>query len=408
MTSNTSVYQIMDNQKQGSRKSGWILFALALSFALTACGSKEEKDLDTLLNTNELENIRKKREEVHTELERVTATLARIDARIAELDESQLPLVEVLTVTPQEFTHFIDVRGNVETKENIMITPEFNGVLTSLSAKAGDFVRKGQVLGRIDDGGLGAQLAQAQTQLQLAKTTYERQEKLWQQKIGSEIQYLQAKASYESQEKMVSQMNAQLAKTVVRAPFDGTIEDVRIEKGQVVGVGTELMRIVNLRDMYVSAQVPEAYLEKIKLHATVNVNIQGIGKNYAGKVRQIGKFINPNNRTFTVEIALKDPENLLRPNQVAVLSIEDYTNPAALLLPQNALVETGDGSIVVFTINDVNQKNEGKVKRVIVDAGLQSGPYVEIKNGIKEGDKVVIEGVRSIKDGGKAQIIKTL
>jgi membrane fusion protein, multidrug efflux system len=378
---------------------------LVISLLFTACNSKE-KDLDTLLETSDLEQIRKKREEVHLELEKVSATLAKIDARIAVLDDTQLPLVEIQTLAKQAFTHFIDVRGNVETKENIMITPEFNGVLTSLNVRAGDRVRKGQVLARIDDGGMSAQLAQAQTQLQLAKTTFERQEKLWQQKIGSEIQYLQAKTSFESQEKMVAQMNAQIAKTFVRAPFDGTVEDVKVEKGQVVGMGTELMRIVNLRDMYVTAQIPEAYLAKIKMNAPVNVAIQSIGKNFVGKVRQISNFINPNNRSFTVEVALNDPENLLRPNQVAVLSIEDYVNNEALLIPQNALLETGDGKMVAFVIEKLNAKNEGSIKRIAVETGLSSGPDVEIKKGLNVGDQVVIEGIRNIKEGAKAQVVK--
>jgi len=397
-------------QKFAERKAFWsftksVMTLLTVSALFVACNSKEQ-DLDSLLETSDLEQIRKKREEVHVELENVSATLAKIDARIAVLDDTQLPLVEIQTLAPQAFTHFIDVRGDVETKENIMITPEFNGVLTTLNVKAGDRVKKGQVLARIDDGGMSAQLAQAQTQLQLAKTTYERQEKLWQQKIGSEIQYLQAKTSFESQEKMVAQMNAQLAKTFVRAPFDGTVEDVKIEKGQVVGLGTELMRIVNLRDMYVTAQIPEAYLAKVKMNAPVQVAIQSIGKNFVGKVRQISNFINPNNRSFTVEIALKDPENLLRPNQVAVLSIEDYVNNEALLIPQNALLETGEGKMVAFVIEKLNAKNEGSIKRMPVETGLTSGPLIEIKAGLKAGDQVVVEGIRNIKEGAKAQVVK--
>ncbi|MDV7399535.1 efflux RND transporter periplasmic adaptor subunit, partial [Arthrospira platensis SPKY1] len=120
-------------------------------------------------------------------------------------------------------------------------------------------------------------------------------------------------------------------------------------------------------------QIPEAYLAKIKMNAPVQVAIQSIGKNYVGKVRQISNFINPNNRSFSVEIALKDPENLLRPNQVAVLSIEDYINNEALLIPQNALLETGDGKMVAFVVETLNAKNEGSIKRVVVEPGLTSG-----------------------------------
>jgi membrane fusion protein, multidrug efflux system len=165
------------------------------------------------------------------------------------------------------FTHYIEIQGNVDTKENIVISPEYSGILTQLYVKAGQKVSKGQVLARIDDGGLSSSLAQAETQLALAKTTFERQKNLWDQKIGSEIQFLQAKTSLESQQKVVAQIKSQLNKTNVVAPFSGTIDEVMTERGKVVAPGMNLFRIVNLSNMYVTANVPENYIPQLKLGA---------------------------------------------------------------------------------------------------------------------------------------------
>lgn len=385
-----------------------ILTLAFISLVLFSCGNKqEESSIDALIESKNLTEIQKRRELVHQELELKGQELSKLDEAIRNLDDDKnLPLVKINILAESPFAHYIDIRGDVETKENIMITPEINGVLTQLNAKAGQKVTKGQVLGKIDDGGMSSQLAQAETQLALLKTTFERQANLWKQKIGSEIQYLQAKTSMESQEKVVTQIKSQLAKTIIKAPFNGTIEDVKVERGQVVAPGVELMRIVNLNDMYVTAQVPEAYLSKLKLHAIVEVNVSGLGKTYQGKVRQIGNYINPNNRTFTIEVALKDSENLLRPNQVAMLKIEDYINAKAVTIPENVVQESGDGSKMVFVLENLNQNKEGAVKRKKVEVGYVSGSAVEITSGLAAGEKVVVEGMRNLKDGVNVRVIE--
>lgn len=379
-----------------------------LSLVLFSCGNKqEESSIEALIESKNLVEIQKRRELVHQELELKAQELSQLDEAIRNLDDDKnLPLVKIQNATSSSFVHYIDIRGDVQTKENIMITPEMGGILTQLNAKAGQRVVKGQVLGRIDDGGMSSQLAQAETQLALLKTTFERQANLWKQKIGSEIQYLQAKTSMESQEKIVNQIKSQLAKTLIKAPFSGTIEDVKVERGQVLAPGMDLMRIVNLNDMYVVAQVPEAYLSKLKLNAVVTVNIQSLGKSYQGKVRQIGNFINPNNRTFSIEVIIKDKENLLRPNQVATLKIEDYVNPKAITMPENVVQESGDGSKFVYVLQNVNQNKEGLVKRKKVQVGYVSGNVIEITQGLELGEKVVVDGMRNVKDGANVRVIE--
>jgi membrane fusion protein (multidrug efflux system) len=374
---------------------------------LFSCENKNnEATIESIIKSENLIEIKKRRELVHQSLELKAQELAKLDEAIRNLDDDKnLPLVKINPIKESSFTHYIEIRGDVDTKENIMITPEMNGLLSQLNVKAGQKVAKGQVLGKIDDGGMSSLLAQAETQLALLRTTFERQSNLWKQKIGSEIQYLQAKTSMESQEKAVAQIKSQLAKTFIKAPFSGTIEDVKVERGQVIAPGVELMRIVNLKDMFVKAQVPEAYLSKLKLNASVEVKINGIDKKYQGKVRQIGNFINPNNRTFTIEISLKDPENLLRPNQVAMLKIEDYINSKAVTIPVNVVLESGDGSKIVYVIENINKNSEGLVKRRKVETGYVSEEVIEVTSGLAVGEEIVVEGMRNLKENTNVRVI---
>lgn len=375
-----------------------------LTLALYSCGDESTKNVEDAIASQDLNQIKEKREQIHADYEKLAAQMATLDAEIIKLDNTKrYPLVSTLTVKDSAFTHYIEVQGNIETKENIMISPEYSGVLTQLNVKAGQKVSKGQVLARIDDGGMSAQLAQAENKLALDKTTFDRQKNLWDQKIGSEIQYLQTQTAYQSQQKMVKQMQAQLSKTVVRAPFSGTIDEVIVERGQVVAPGQSLFRIVNLGNMYVTANVPENYLSKLKLGASVEVYLNAIGKTYKGKVRQVGTYINPNNRTLSIEIAVPNPDNLLRPNQVAVLKIEDYINKNALLIPENIMTENAAKEKIVYV---VSEGKETKVAQRIIEIGYTSGAMVEVKSGLKPGETIVTEGAKTLTDGANVEIIK--
>lgn len=382
-----------------------LIYLSTVSLLLLSCGGDRSTNVDDALESNNLEEIRASREVVHNQYEKLAADLARLDAAIDSLDPNKNhPLVKVVTLKDSTFTHYIELQGNVDTKQNILIYPEYSGILTQLNVKAGQKVTKGQVLARIDDAGMGAQVAQAEGQLALAKTTYERQKKLWDQKIGSEIQFLQAKTNMESQQETVAQLRAQLAKTIIRAPFTGTIDEVLTERGKVVSQGQELFRIVNLGDMYVTANVPETYISQLRVGASVEVYLNALGKTYTGKVRQIGNYINPNNRTFGIEVALPNPENLLRPNQVAVLKIEDYKNPKALLLPETVIQEKGNGKLIVYLAE--NEDNKVKAVQREVETGYTTGGVTEIKSGLQAGDKVITDGAKTVRDGLVVEILK--
>jgi RND family efflux transporter MFP subunit len=196
-------------------------------------------------------------------------------------------------------------------------------------------------------------------------------------------------------------MRAQLSKTVIRAPFSGTIDEVFVEKGQIVAPSQlGLMRIVNLSNMYVSTSVPETYIGKLKVGTEVDVFLTSLGKTYKGRVRQVGNYLNPNNRSFGIEVSVPNPENLLRPNQVAKLKIIDYTSKNAIVVPTNVVQEDGEKNKFVFTVANSNGKT-GTAKKVLVKIGKSSDNVTEIVSGLSTNEIIVTEGVNSIADGMK-------
>lgn len=372
-----------------------IILAL-LAVVLYACGNKENaQSVDQLIASKNVTALQTKKTALQAEIAKIEEALATLDVKKEEA------LVSVLTLKDTVFNHYLDIQGSVDTKENILVQPEFSGTLTSLTVIAGQKVSKGQILGRVDDGGISQQLASAENQYNLAKTTYERQKNLWDKKIGSEIQYLQAQAQMISAQKSVAQIKAQLSKTVIRAPFTGTIDEVFVEKGQVVAPSAQgLMRIVNLNNMYVSTTIPETYIGKLKVGTLVDVYLTSLNKTYKGKVRQIGNFINPSNRSFGIEVSLPNPDNLLRPNQVAKLKITDYVSKEAIVVPTSVVQEDGTGAKYVYTVEGSNGKT-GTAKKVLVTVGKSADNVTEILSGLSANDIIVTEGVNNISEGMK-------
>ncbi len=376
------------------------------SILLTSCGGKQQST-ESIIASGNLEQLRAKREEIVTQKTSINEQLKQLDEAIAKLDTvKNVPLITTLVAKEEVFTHYFEIQGNVTTKNLLVITPEYNGILTQVYVKEGQRVSKGQTLAKIDDGGLSQQLAQLQIQADLAKTTYERQQRLWDQKIGSEIQYLQAKSNYEAQARAVDQLKQQIAKTVVRAPFSGTIDDVITEQGSVVAAGqTALMRIVNLSNMYIETDVPERYIEDVTKGKDVKVSFPVLNKTIDAEVRQAGDYINPANRTFKVEVGIPNQDQTIKPNLTAKLKINDYTNEKAILIPQSVISENAEGEQYVYVVNDKNTENIGHAKKVIITTGKTQGDVIEVLSGIESGDEIIQEGARSVKDQQSVEVI---
>ena len=379
---------------------------LLIALIVSSCGGDKNKSVEDIIASDNLELIRKKKTELDASAQKIATELKQIEAKIKVLDpQEKIPLITTIEAKQSVFTHYVELQGSVSTKQNIVIYPEFSGVLSTVYVKDGQRVNKGQILARIDDGGLSQQLSQLKIQTALAKTTFERQERLWNQKIGSEIQFLQAKATYEAQEQAVSQLQNQVSKTVVRAPFTGTIDDVITEQGTVVVPGqSALFRIVNLQDMYIETDVPERYISDITKGKNVMVEFPILGTTLDAKVRQAGNFINPANRTFKIEVEVPNKEHQIKPNLTAKLKINDYTNPEAILIPQSIISENAIGDQYIYTISN-KSGNKGNAKQVIITTGRTQGDFIEVLSGIEHGNEIIEEGARSVEDGQNVKII---
>lgn len=386
------------------KKINILIFPIVL--ILVSCGGGNKKNIDTLISEKNVAAITEKRDALKVEKTELDAKVKKLSDAIEEINPTKkYPLVTTIIAKDTIFNHYLELQGSVNTKKNIVITPEMSGILKQVFVKEGQRVSKGQILARVDDGGMSQQLAQLQIQADFAKTTYDRQKRLWDQKIGSEIQFLQTKSSYEAQQKVVDQLNVQIAKTAIRAPFSGVIDDVITEQGSVVGAGqSQIIRIVNLRDMYIEAVIPEKYLISVVKGVDVEVSFPILGTTTKEKIRQAGDFIDPNNRTYKIEIGVSNKEGNIKPNLTAKLKINDYTNEKAILIPQSVISEDAAGEQYVFIANDIDNEN-AKAKRVIIKTGKTQGDFIEITSGLKDGDAVIKEGARSVKDDQEIKII---
>lgn len=381
---------------------------LSIPLLLLSCGSNEEgKSVEEIIENEDLAEIRAKKSELSQQQSDLTQKLDKLDQAIDRLDKTRrLDLVEIQQINDTLFKHYAEVQGDVATDENIVIYSEFSGILQDLRVEEGQQVNKGQVLAKIDDGGLSSELAQLETQATLAKTTFERQKRLWEQNIGSEMQYLEAKTNYESMQNSVKRLQSQLDKTIVRAPFSGIIDEVLTEQGEVVSPGqSQLFRLVSLKNMYVEAAVPENYLNTVGKGTEVIVEISSLDREFEGEIRRVGNTINPNNRSFNIQVAVPNENGMIKPNQIATIRLNDYTAENAIIIPENALLKNSKGESVVFTLQEKEgEKNIGTAKRKIVEIGYSYNNKVEITNGLETGETLIIEGAKNLRDGQEVKI----
>jgi RND family efflux transporter MFP subunit len=310
----------------------------------------------------------------------------------------------VVSIKPSQFDHYIQVQGSVKSDQLINILPEFSGIIKNVYVKSGDKVKKGDPLVKIDDGGLKEQLSQLEIKFELIKTTFERQKRLWEQKIGSEIQFLETKSMFEAQKQAINQLKKQIQKTLIQAPFKGTIDNVIVKLGEVVYPGrSNLMMLLNMDNLYVESNVPEKYISSIKAGNKAILEFPLIGKSVSTIIRQSGNYIHPINRTFKIEMDIESVDFGVKPNLNSKVRINDYSNSSALMVNQNFISIDSKNKEYVYKISTNNNKNY--VSKTIVETGKNDGVNIEILSGISPGDMIVSEGIRKLVDKARVKII---
>ena len=377
---------------------------IIVSSLIFSCQS-ENKSVIEVIESNNIDLIKLKREEINNKQQKIYEELNLIDLKLDELENnSKYPIVSTTKIIEQKFKHYVELQGDVKSDKVISIYPEFSGIINEIFIKSGENVGEGQILATIDDGGLKQQLSQLQITYNLAKTTYERQERLWNQKIGSEIQYLESKSMFEAQSEAIEQLNKQLSKTVIRAPFSGTVDNVIVKKGEVVYPGrSNLMLLVNMQEMYVESKVPENYINSITKGKDVVIEAPILDMILKSKISLVANYINPLNRTYRIEAEIPDNNYKIKPNLNVKIRVNDYTNENAILILLNHINIDSNNEEYVYKIIKKDGKNYAS--KTIIETGRNNGDFIEVLKGVSIGDEIVSEGARKITNNSEVKII---
>jgi membrane fusion protein (multidrug efflux system) len=360
-------------------------FALA-TVLLAACGGQQSDNKPALLAS--LKEQKAQLEAQITELEKEIGAANGAPARVH--------LVGISELQQQPFRHYIDLQGRVDAENDVPVTSKMPGTLTKVLVKNGDFVKKGQLVARMDDDVMQKGLAELDLQLKTTVDIYNRQKGLWDQKIGTEIQFIQAKSNKESLEQRIATTKEQMQQSFIYAPISGTVDMVLLKAGQAIAPGVPLCSIIDLGQLKIVGNVTEAYAAKVRQGSPVQVFFPDLNKEVTSRVTYVSKSINPTNRTFTVECSL--PAGIdYRANMIAVMKIVDYQNPNAIVIPVNLIQTSSEGEFVLLAEKTGDKK--AVVKKATIRQGDNYNGMVEIKEGLKKGDWVISTGFQDVNNG---------
>jgi membrane fusion protein, multidrug efflux system len=349
---------------------------------------------------NSLAGKKKQLAELKTQAKELTAKITTLDAEIKKLDPSLRAIEKIVPVitealTTRSFKSFIEIQGTVETKNTATATPRMAGTYTAVYVKEGQSVKEGQLLAKIDNAILQDQVAALKQQLETATLIYEKQKGLWEQKIGTEIQYIQAKNGKDALDKNLAVLSTQGGMYNVYAPISGAVERVMAKTGEVAMPGMPLASIINLGSLKATANVPDTYLSNIKMGDAVQVLLPDLDKKMNARITFISKLVNPANRTFKIEVAIPTSSDI-KPNMVSVLNIADINKANALIIKQNLIQSTEDGDVVYVAAAEGNKK-VAKARKV--KTGVSYNGDIEIVSGLQAGDLLIKEGYQDLVDG---------
>ena len=362
------------------------LSVVAVAALLAACSAATPDDKKAQL------------EKLKTQQAEITKQVQQLEKDIAKENPAEVKVklkdVAVTEVAPIKFDHYVQTQGSVEAEDNIAVSPKSPGVIVNVYVTEGQQVSKGQTLAQIDNSILAGSIESMKSQLALAKTVFERQENLWNQKIGTEVQYLEAKSRKETLERQLNSLQEQNNALRITSPINGTVDEIMAKIGEAVSPGQPAFRVVNTSDLKLTANVSEAYSTQIKKGNKVKVSIPELKKDLESTVTFVGKTIDPLSRTFTVEIDLPSEKDL-RPNMTGIVKVIFHTEPAALTIPIN-VVQDINGEKVVF-IAEQNGKNTVARKKVVQVEGVYNG-QAQV-SGLSAGQKIVTFGYQGLNDG---------
>lgn len=370
------------------------LFAVAglILSGLYSCSSPAD-------SSSEWSELMQKRDSLKEAVQSLQVELRDVESQLAALNpQADFTLVTALEVERGAFEHFFEAYGEIEAKKNIVINAETMGAVRSVIVREGQRVAKGDVLVEIDQEQISNNREELLAQLELAREVFERQARLWEKEIGSEMQYLEAKTRVESLEKSLAALDVQVNKGTIRAPFAGTVDEVFPKTGEIVGMGSPILRLVNLDRVSVIAEISEVYVGQLSTSTPVVAAFPSLDTSFELTVSRIGDFINPNNRSFKIEVDLPATRVALKPNLLSVLRIKDYSTAEAIIIPSRMIQEDLNGKSYVYVLRGDKSAETMTTERRYLETGLSYQGKTEIRSGLNATDWVVDRGARSVKD----------
>ena len=342
-----------------------------------------------------MEKLKGERKTIVTELSTLQTRLDELDEKIAELDTTAIEeakKVSAITINEEVFEHYFEIQGSVKADKNVIVVPEVGGLISEISVHEGDQILKGSIIARINSDVVSSNMKELEEQRDLAKYMYEKQQSLFDKGVGTELALKQAEGQFRTLEQTIKSLQTQKGKFVVRAPFDGYVEQVFPVQGEMAGPVSPIIRLIALDKMSVKADISESYLRGINMNSAAQLRFPSLGlESIIGlKLTRIGKFVNPVNRTITVEIDVPKKVEGVVPNLMSVLRIRDYVDSSALAVPTSVIRKDVEVPSVYIIKN-------GKAIRTEVVLGRSSGDYTVIESGISNGDQLVDKGLRGLK-----------
>ncbi len=372
-----------------------IITAFLLTFLLSGCKPDSANTIPA-----DIQAKRKLLSEKQMELGKLKSFIQELQDSI----EAQAPtkktakLVTTMTLKAQDFKHFVEIQSNVEAEDRVLASSETGGRVLSLQVKEGAYVSKGRLIATVDSEPVRKQIEQTENALSLAKDVFARQERLWKQKIGTEIQFLQAKNRVEQLEKTLELLQIQLKKANVYAPISGLVDRVILEAGEIAGPGAPIVQILNPNKLKIVGQASEIYTKNIRKGQRVKVVIPALDDlEFVAPITLIGSSINPANRTFKVEVATNSHKGKLKPNLLAKIIINDKVYPSAITVPAELIRQDVEGHAYVMRL--VSGDGRSFAQKTIVEKGEAYDGKVIIINGLSDGDVIISEGSSSLVDG---------
>lgn len=369
-----------------------IVTIIAAALFLAACSSTSVSDD---------ESKRKELKEYKMQLSELEAKIRVLERELQSTSaEEQAVKVSVTELEKQLFEHFIEVTGKVEADLDVNVSPESVGVIDSIFVVEGQRVSKNQVLGKLNTDALERSLEELKIQLTLAETNFRRQKNLWDQRIGSEMQFLESKTNMESLEKRIDGIMAQIKMAQITSPVDGVVDNIHQKVGEIGGPQIPFARVLNISNIKIYADVSESYLTKVKKGEKVKIYFPALNRELVAPIRQVGNTIDPNNRTFRIRIDLSNPDGMIKPNLVSVIQIRDYFSENALVIPSLFIKQDFNGNYIFIAEDSLGKPLASKV---YVEQGMTNNNQTEITGGLEAGMKIISEGYSQISDGTPVQ-----